>query len=153
MSAPVDAGTDFTFKIAWKDKNGCLLYTSLQKRVKLLAGMLVLIFPLRKSIVQVSLWHGIEQHYNVFLQSVSFQDMHQRNRPSDKHILWHCKGHTGGIWNHASPCGNNSYLIARIDVYKRQLIDSPDENVRIRPAVLIAGDFFLIIENRNLGGH
>ena len=33
------------------------------------------------------------------------------------------------------------------------LIDSPDENVRIRPAVLIAGDFFLIIENRNLGGH
>ena len=22
MSAPVDAGTDFTFKIAWKDKNG-----------------------------------------------------------------------------------------------------------------------------------
>ncbi len=93
-----------------------------RKELSYCAGMLVLIFPLRKSIVQVSLWHGIEQHYNVFLQSVSFQDMHQRNRPSDKHILWHCKGHTGGIWNHASPCGNNSYLIARIDRWRETFL-------------------------------
>ena len=38
------------------------------RKVKLLADMLVLIFPLRKSIALVSLWHGKEQHCNVFLQ-------------------------------------------------------------------------------------
>ena len=49
-------------------------------------------------------------HYNACLPNVSFPDMHQRIYPSRRHILWHCKGHTAGIGNLVSPCGNNSCL-------------------------------------------
>ena len=42
------------------------------------------------------------QHYNACLLNVSFSDIHERIRPSGRHILWHYKGHTGGIYHLSS---------------------------------------------------
>ena len=80
------------------------------------------ISPLQKSIAQASLWHEIMRHYNACLPIVSFQDMHQKIYPSDRHILWHCKGHTGSIWNLVSPYGNNSCLTVRIDKWRETFL-------------------------------
>lgn len=83
------------------------------RKIKLAACMPALIFPLRKSGVLVFSWHGIKQHYSACPRIVSFQDTHRKIHPNDRHILWHCRGHTGGIWNHVSPCGNNSYPVVQ----------------------------------------
>ena len=77
--------------------------------------MPVLIFPLRKSAAQVFLWHETMQHYNACLRSVSSQDRFRRIHPNGRHTWRRCKGHTEGIWNLVSPCGNDSYLIDLID--------------------------------------
>ena len=61
--------------------------------------MPALIFPLRISTVQVSLRHETMQRYSACLLSAFFQDMRRRIHPSDRHILWRCKGHTEGIGN------------------------------------------------------
>ena len=84
--------------------------------------MLFRISPLQKSIAQVSLWHGIKLRCNAYLRSVSFQDMHQMIYPSDRRILWHCKGHTGGIWNLVSPYGNSSYSTVPIDKWRETFL-------------------------------
>ena len=84
--------------------------------------MLFLISPLQKSIAQVSWWHEIMQHYNACLPSVSLKDMHRKIRPNGRHILWHCKGHTGGTWNLVSPYGNNSYPTVPIDKWRETFL-------------------------------
>lgn len=84
--------------------------------------MAFLIFPLKKSSAQASLQHGIMRHCSVCLPSVSFQDIHERIRPNGRHILWHYKGHTEGIWNHASTYGNNSYPTVPIDKWRETFL-------------------------------
>ena len=62
------------------------------------------------------------QHYNACLLNVSFLDIHERIHPTGRHILWHCKGHTEGIWNLVSPYGNNSYLTVPIDKWRETFL-------------------------------
>ena len=89
-----------------------VILTLAKKKIKPLYDMAALIFPLHKSDAQVSLWREIMQRYNVCLQSVSFQDMHQRIHPNGRHTLWRCREHTAGNGNHAFPYGHNSYQAA-----------------------------------------
>ena len=85
--------------------------------------MLFLISPLQK-INRTSFFSGMGYGNIIMLafRSFLFKICTKKIYPSDRHILWHCKGHTGSIWNLVSPYGNNSCLTVLIDKWRETFL-------------------------------